>query len=56
MTLNINNGRAIFSQIQYRNTWANFCKNIFDPETTKYENGAVAMIFFCVTRTEPTTP
>ena len=42
MTLNMNNGRARFFQIQDRNTQANLCKNIY-PETIEKDNEATAM-------------
>ena len=41
-TLNMNNGRARFFQIQDRNTRANLCKNIY-PETIEKDNEATAM-------------
>ena len=52
MTLNMNNGRSRFFQIQDHNTRANLCKNNCYSATIKNDNGAVAMRFFCETRTE----
>ena len=43
MTLNINNGRARFSQIQNRNTRANLCKRYFYPASIINDNGSVSM-------------
>ena len=43
MTLNMNNGRARYFQIKDLNTRANLCKNIFNQEPSKNDNGAVVM-------------
>ena len=41
--LNMNNGRAIISQIKDIDTRANLCRNNFDPATIKNDNGAIEM-------------
>ena len=35
MTLNMNNGRGIFFQIRYIDTWTNLCKNLFFQKQSK---------------------
>ena len=42
MTLNLNNGRAVFFQIKDLDARANVCKNVLNPATIKKDNGAVA--------------
>ena len=44
--LDMKNGRAIFSQIQDRNTRANFCKKWFLSTKYKNDNEAAATINF----------